>query len=207
MINYVIVHISIRTVYLNVQIDSVIHCQFFSNNSCKVFKFSNLSVSGRCYTNSKFRVFMVTSSNGNIFCVTGHLCGEFTGTGEFPVQRPVTGSCDVFFDLRLNKRLSKQSWGAHYDVTVMWKHLMTVNCLNGFLAELFSGEYYKISFIVSQYCLSFWLSLMASGNKPLPGRMLTDIYKSIWRHYATIGSLHRDWLYILYLKNSIKVVF
>ena len=27
------------------------------------------------------------------------------------VQRPVTRSFDVFFDLRLNKRLSKQSWG------------------------------------------------------------------------------------------------
>ena len=31
--------------------------------------------------------------------------------GEFPAQRPVTQSFDVFFDLRLNKRLSKQSWG------------------------------------------------------------------------------------------------
>ena len=31
--------------------------------------------------------------------------------GEFPTQRPVTRSFDVFFDLRLNKWLSKQSWG------------------------------------------------------------------------------------------------
>ena len=31
--------------------------------------------------------------------------------GEFPTQRPVTRGFDVFFDLRLNKRLSKQSWG------------------------------------------------------------------------------------------------
>ena len=30
-------------------------------------------------------------------------------TGEFPLQRPVTGSFDVFFDLRSNKRLSEQS--------------------------------------------------------------------------------------------------
>ena len=28
-------------------------------------------------------------------------------TGEFPAQRPVTRSFDVFVDLRLNKRLSK----------------------------------------------------------------------------------------------------
>ena len=55
---------------------------------------------------------MMTSSNGNSFRVTGHLCGEFTGNpGELPTQRPVTRSFDVFFDLRLNKRLSKQSWG------------------------------------------------------------------------------------------------
>ena len=31
--------------------------------------------------------------------------------GEIPTQRPVTRSFDVFFDLRLNKRLRKQSWG------------------------------------------------------------------------------------------------
>ena len=31
--------------------------------------------------------------------------------GEFPAQRPVTRSFDVFFDLRPIKRLSKQWWG------------------------------------------------------------------------------------------------
>ena len=54
---------------------------------------------------------MMTSSNGNIFRVTGPLCGEFTGPGEIPTQRPVTRSFDVFFDRRLNKRLSKQPRG------------------------------------------------------------------------------------------------
>ena len=39
---------------------------------------------------------MMTSSNGNIFRVTGHLCGEFTGPVEFPTQSPVTRSFDVF---------------------------------------------------------------------------------------------------------------
>ena len=38
------------------------------------------------------------------------LCaGNSPVTSEFPSQRPVTRSFDVFFDLRLNKRLSKQS--------------------------------------------------------------------------------------------------
>ena len=53
-------------------------------------------------------VHMMTSSNGNIFRVTGPLCREFTGPGEFPTQSPVMRNFDVFFDLRLNKRLSKQ---------------------------------------------------------------------------------------------------
>ena len=40
------------------------------------------------------------------------LCvGNSPVTGEFPSQRPVTGSFGDFSDLRLNKRLSKQSWG------------------------------------------------------------------------------------------------
>ena len=55
------------------------------------------------------------------------LCvGISSVTGEFPSQRPVTQSFDIFFDLRLDKRLSKQSWGeviwdtiAHYDVILI----------------------------------------------------------------------------------------
>ena len=30
---------------------------------------------------------------------------------EFPAQKPVTRSFDIFFDLRQNERLNKQSWG------------------------------------------------------------------------------------------------
>ena len=37
--------------------------------------------------------------------------GNAPVTVELPAQKPVTRSFDVFFDLHLNKRLSKQSWG------------------------------------------------------------------------------------------------
>ena len=47
-------------------------------------------------------------------------------TGEFPAQRPVTRRFDVFFDPRLNKRLSNNREAgdlsrhrSHYDVIVM----------------------------------------------------------------------------------------
>ena len=61
---------------------------------------------------------MMTSSNGNIFRVTCLLCGEF------PSQRSVTRSLNVFFDLRLNKRLSKQSWGWLFEIPLrsLWRH-------------------------------------------------------------------------------------
>ena len=61
--------------------------------------------------------YMMTSSNGNISRVTGPLCGEFTGPGEFPTQRPVTRNFDVFFDLRLYKRLSKQPRGWWFETS------------------------------------------------------------------------------------------
>ena len=44
--------------------------------------------------------------------------------GEFPAQRLVTRSFDVFFDLRLNKRLSKQAWGWWFETLArpLWSH-------------------------------------------------------------------------------------
>ena len=44
--------------------------------------------------------------------------------GDFPAQRPVTRSFNVFFDLRPNKRLSKQSWGWWFATQCFpwWRH-------------------------------------------------------------------------------------
>ena len=45
-------------------------------------------------------------------------------TGEFTAQRPVTQSFNVFFDLGMNKRLSKQSWGWWFETLSrpLWRH-------------------------------------------------------------------------------------
>ena len=45
-------------------------------------------------------------------------------TGEFPSQRPVTKSFDVFFDLHLNKRLSKQLRRRWFETLLcsLWRH-------------------------------------------------------------------------------------
>ena len=70
---------------------------------------------------------MMTSSNGNIFHVTGPLWGEFTG--EFPSQRPVMWSFDVFFDVCLNKHLSKtlRCWWFEMPSHPLWLHLDGTN--------------------------------------------------------------------------------
>ena len=72
-------------------------------------------------------IVMMTSSNGNIFCVTGLLCGEFTVDRWIPRTRANGAELWCFFDLRLNTQLSKQTWdwwfetpSHHYDVTVMF---------------------------------------------------------------------------------------
>ena len=50
--------------------------------------------------------------------------GNSLVTGAFPRQRPVTQSFDVFFDLHLNKRLSKQSKRHWFETPScsLWRH-------------------------------------------------------------------------------------
>ena len=62
--------------------------------------------------------------------------------GGFPAQRPVTQSFDVFFHLRLNKRLRKQSWGWWFETLSrpLWRHC---NGKVGFSELWHSAEYKK----------------------------------------------------------------
>ena len=68
--------------------------------------------------------FKMTSSNGSIFRVTDPCAGNSPATAEFPSQRPVTRSFDVYFYLRLNKRLRKQSWDWWFEAPsrYLWRH-------------------------------------------------------------------------------------
>ena len=55
--------------------------------------------------------------------------GSSPVTGEFPAQKPVTRSFDVFFDLCLNKRLSKQSRRRRFETPScsLWRHCNVIN--------------------------------------------------------------------------------
>ena len=76
------------------------------------------------YTATEPNLVTMTSSNGNIFRYWPFVRGIHRWPGEFPAQRLVTRSVDVFFDLHLYRRLSKQSWGWWFETPLhsLWRH-------------------------------------------------------------------------------------
>ena len=81
--------------------------------------------------------------------------------GEFPAQRPVTRSFDVFFHLRLNKRSSKQSQGwlrryrAHNDVTVTTYYI--------WFGKVYLTVIYTVHFYVLRLYFKYVTSLHSNG--------------------------------------------
>ena len=66
----------------------------------------------------------MTSSNGNFSALLALCAGNSQVTSEFHLQRPVTRSFGIFIDVRLNKQLSKQSWGWWFEMPSrsLWRH-------------------------------------------------------------------------------------
>ena len=70
---------------------------------------------------------IMASSNRDISVLLAFCAGNSPVTDEFPSQRQVTRSFDIFFDLRLNRLANNRKSGdlgrhhARYDATVMQK--------------------------------------------------------------------------------------
>ena len=131
--------------------------------------------------------------------------------GEFPAQRPVTRSFDVFFDLHLSKRWIN-NWNvgdlrrnhAHYDVTVMhcafWMGYIVI--------RLASYECHGVSDHREFSCLFKNLSILTymkksikaqqSGPSPYSTEMGIEIAPGVaitpWFH-RTIDTLHANICY------------
>ena len=86
---------------------------------------NSTSLDSHCFGQSRWRHEMETFSALLAICA-----GNSPVPGEFPSQRPVTRSFDVFFDLRLNKRLSKQWWGWWFETPScpLWRHRNGKQC-------------------------------------------------------------------------------
>ena len=88
------------------------------------------------------------------------LCaGNSPVTGEFPAQRPVTWSFDVFLDLHPNSCLSKQSWCLWFETPSrsLWRHC------NGCSIKIWQIIYVSVN----------WVTI-GSGNGFLPAKLLHE---------------------------------
>ena len=88
---------------------------------------------------------MMTSSNGIISALLAFCAGNSPVIGEFPAQRPGTRSVDVFFYLRVDKRLRKQLWGWWFDTPSwsLWRHCHVP--IHGWIIESCDWKIYAIS--------------------------------------------------------------
>ena len=161
---------------------------------------------------------MMTSSNGNIFRVTCFCTGNSQVPGDFPAQRPVTRSFDVFVDLRPNKRLSKQSWGWWFEMLScsLWRH-----CNEHIVAQtklpLFFRRHFKLHSLDPNIWIFIKMSLKFCPEDPINNISALDQSKAIiWindalvqgRIYASFGlndsqaRQPKDWIYLSPTKSN-----
>ena len=100
-------------------------------------------------------------------------------TGEFPKQRPVTRSFDALFDLCLNKRLSKQSWGWWFEMPSrpLWRHCDELRYV--------SGNMHIILLLYGHVILNTFLELCNSLCK-----MLLRRTQRMFLHICVRSSMH-----------------
>ena len=133
---------------------------------------SNQTVNKDCAVVNYNESTMMTSWNENVFRVTGHLCGEFSGHRWFPR----TGLGALMFSLIcvwINDWVNKREAGdlrryrAHCDVSVMqWTSLMSIILYFDGLVQDCSNS----SVLKWNYCslaLSHWFFVTCSPCKPL----------------------------------------
>ena len=84
--------------------------------------------------------------------------GNSPVTGEFPAQRPVTRIFDVFFDLRLNKWLSEQSWGWWFVTPshLLWRHCNVRN--ENWSCHIPQREIYRKTFLLTHQWIRSYLN-------------------------------------------------
>ena len=109
--------------------------------------------------------------------------------GEFPTQKPVTRSFDVYFDLRSNKRLSTQLWGWWFETQSrpLWRHRNVTWCLHSDIS---------LTLINSSWsCGAFWRQRSWSKLAQVMACCLTITWTSIdISLIRTCGIQMSEWL-------------
>ena len=135
--------------------------------------------------------------NGNISALLALCAGNSLAIGEFPSQRPLTRSFDVYFDLRLNKRLSKLWWGWWFEAPScqLWRPCNEQE-INRMISNFECKRYDKQYTIMHhrQYIWFLWLSHTSQTwwhhDVDLNYFVLKNAAQSVWRNiigFAVIG--------------------
>ena len=137
----------------------------------------------------------MTSSNGNNFGVTGLCVGNSLVTGEFPSQRPMIQSLDVFFDLHLNKWLSKPSNRRWFNVALcsLWSHWMC------WLIVVYRGIYASKNWVIIGSGCGLWPVPCQAITRPNADLLLLGL----------MGTNRKIWIKILAfcLRKMLSVIW
>ena len=158
----------------------LIHCQLQINeHTLKKFhwKFKSFFIQENAFES----VITWRRHQMEIFSTLLAICaGNSPVPSEFPTQRPVTRSFDVYFDMRPDKRLSKQSWGWWFETLShsLWRHrngqaviLIRPQHVNG-LNKLKKTDNISIFFFVWGHLAScFCDAYLGSCGMPAHGHM------------------------------------
>ena len=200
MILFSVIWISPSTVFVCLSISGILFKSSVNTPEKNLFSTSAFPRSSLIVCPSS----MMTSSNGNISRVTGPLCGEFTGPGEFPTQRPVTWSFDVFFDLRVNKRLSKQPWGWWFETPSwsLWHHCNASLIKSGMWLEVLEFLFTWLQKVFGSFFTSctilFSYSVLAMATSSVT--LFLFVVYSV--HFRSMSSLLLNFLLLLYWSHA-----
>ena len=115
-------------------------------------------------------------------------------TGEFPSQRPFARNFDVFFDLCLNKRFSKQLWGWWFETASysLWRHFNVARWVRQLDTNYVSNcKIYRKDSILE--VLGWYLICWTSGLEPTLVRTklphLTRWFKGVWLYIKMVHKI------------------
>ena len=145
---------------------------------------------------------MMALSNGNILRVTGLCKGNPPVTSGFPSQRPEKRSFNVFYDLRLNKRLSKPSirWWLETPSRSLWRRCngQTVSCLTK------SVTLHGLSPMRKSMCCEWPYQICPTYTDVMPGM---PGYRKSWYAGHAGSSAGRHWKLLYNLPYQVAVFF
>ena len=143
----------------------------------------------------------MTSSNGNILLVATLYAGNSPVTGVFPLQTPVR-SFDVFFDLRLTKRLNKEStrWWFETPSRLLWRHcnellLYYLRVVSPMMTPWHRNALNVIGPLIWESTGSRWIPLTKSVMWTF-GFSQVAAQQNCWTNSRVIGDLRRNYFHI-----------